>query len=54
MVDIKTLRIVLSVYNVVVCHTHAPTPDLKTPGINVIEIAMIHTHGVIWGSAGAA
>src|SRR5438477_13033810 len=51
--DEKTLRIALRVHNIVVCDSHTPTPSLNTPGINVIEIAMIHTHLVIRGSAGA-
>src|SRR5437763_1958764 len=51
--DQKTLRIALSVHNIVVCDSHTPAPNLNTPGINVIEIAMIHTHFVIRGSAGA-
>jgi hypothetical protein len=54
MVNEKALGIALSMYNIVVCDTHAPTLNLNTSGINVIEIAMIHTHRVIWGSAGAA
>jgi len=51
--DIKTLRIALSLHNIVVCDSHTPAPTLNAQGINVIEIAMIHTHLVIRGSAGA-
>jgi hypothetical protein len=51
--DPKTLRIALNVHNIVVCHAHTPTPHCNIPGINVIEVAMIHTHRVIGGSADA-
>ena len=52
--DIKRLRIAFSMHHIVVCDPHTPAPNLNTPGINLIEIAMIHTHRVIWGSARAA
>jgi hypothetical protein len=51
--NIKTLRIAFSVHNIVVCDPHTPAPNLNTPRIDPIEIAMIHTHRVIRGSAGA-
>ena len=51
--DKKTLRIALSMHYIVVCDSHTPAPNANMPGINVIEKAMIYTHLVIRGSAGA-